>query len=64
VIDYATAGDLLAAYGRAWETFDGDAWVAIFPEVAEGSYELVDDHGDWLAEVDVAGGLVQELDLR
>jgi ketosteroid isomerase-like protein len=35
VIDYARAGDLLAAYGRAWETFDGDAWVAIFTEEAE-----------------------------
>ena len=29
-IDYAAAGDLLAAYGRAWETFDGDDWVALF----------------------------------
>ena len=35
MIDYAAAGDLLDAYGRAWETFDGDAWVAIFREQAE-----------------------------
>ena len=35
MILYATAGDLLAAYGRAWETFDGDAWVAIFGDEAE-----------------------------
>ena len=35
MIDYATADDLLAAYGRAWETFDGDAWVAIFSDEAE-----------------------------
>ena len=35
MIDYATAGDLLDAYGRAWETFDGDAWVAIFTGDAE-----------------------------
>ena len=35
MIDYATAGDLLAAYGGAWETFDGDAWVAIFTDEAE-----------------------------
>jgi SnoaL-like polyketide cyclase. len=35
MIDYATAGDLLVAYGRAWETFDGDAWVAIFTDDAE-----------------------------
>ena len=30
MIDYAAAGDVLEAYGRAWETFDGDAWVALF----------------------------------
>ena len=35
MIDYAAAGDLLAAYGRAWETFDGDAWVTIFTDDAE-----------------------------
>jgi ketosteroid isomerase-like protein len=35
VIDYAVAGDLLEAYGRAWATFDGDAWVAIFTPEAE-----------------------------
>ena len=35
MIQYAAAGDLLAAYGRAWETFDGDAWVANFTEEAE-----------------------------
>jgi len=35
MIDYAAAGDLLEAYGRAWETFDGDAWVAIFDDEAE-----------------------------
>ena len=34
-IDYAAAGDLLAAYGKAWETFDGDAWTALFAERAE-----------------------------
>jgi ketosteroid isomerase-like protein len=35
MIDYATGGDLLEAYGTAWETFDGDAWVALFTEDAE-----------------------------
>ena len=34
-IDYATGGELLEAYGRAWSTFDGDAWVALFTEDAE-----------------------------
>jgi len=35
MIDYAAAGEVLAAYGRAWETFDGDAWVALFTDDAE-----------------------------
>lgn len=35
MVDYAAAGEVLEAYGRAWETFDGDAWVAIFTEEAE-----------------------------
>lgn len=35
MIGYAEAGDLLATYGRAWETFDGDAWIAIFTDEAE-----------------------------
>ncbi len=35
MIDYAGGGELLDAYGRAWMTFDGDAWVALFTEDAE-----------------------------
>ena len=35
MIDYAAAGELLEAYGRAWQDFDGDAWVALFSENAE-----------------------------
>jgi ketosteroid isomerase-like protein len=34
-IDYATAGDLLERYGRAWETFDGDDWVDLFTDDVE-----------------------------
>jgi len=34
-IDYAAAGALLERYGRAWEAFDGDGWVALFSEDAE-----------------------------
>ena len=34
-VDYAAAGDLLARYGRAWESFDGDAWVELFSEDVE-----------------------------
>jgi SnoaL-like domain len=33
-IDYAAAGELLEAYGRAWATFNGDAWVALFTDDA------------------------------
>jgi ketosteroid isomerase-like protein len=35
MIDYAAAADLLEAYGAAWTSFDGDAWVALFTEDAE-----------------------------
>ena len=42
----------------------GDAWVAIFPELVEADYELIDDEGHWLADVTVTGGEVGELDLR
>ena len=42
----------------------GVAWTAVFPEVAEGSYHLLDDDGAPLAHVTVAGGTVHQLDLR
>ena len=35
MIDHAAGGALLEGYGRAWQAFDGDAWVAIFTEDAE-----------------------------
>ena len=35
MIDYATVAEWLEAYGRAWQDFDGDAWVALFTEDAE-----------------------------
>ena len=35
MIDYAAAGEWLEAYGTAWQTFDGDAWVGLFTEDAE-----------------------------
>jgi len=32
---YAEAGTWLEAYGRAWQTFDGDGWVSLFTDDAE-----------------------------
>ena len=34
-IDQAAAAELLERYGRAWETFDGDAWVSLFTDDIE-----------------------------
>lgn len=34
-IDHAAAGDLLDRYRQAWESFDGDGWVALFTDDAE-----------------------------
>ena len=34
-VDHAAAGDLLDRYGRAWETFDGDAWTDLFTDDVE-----------------------------
>src|SRR6476646_10061286 len=34
-LDHAAAGDLLERYRRSRETFDGDAWTALFTEDAE-----------------------------
>jgi ketosteroid isomerase-like protein len=34
-LDHATAGDLLQRYARAWQAFDGDAWVGLFTDEAE-----------------------------
>ena len=33
-LDHATAGDLLERYALAWQSFDGDAWTALFTEDA------------------------------
>ena len=39
-------------------------WVAIYPEVVEGTYHLLDDAGAPMAQVAVTGGEVEQLDLR
>lgn len=43
---------------------DGFAWTAVFPEVTEGAYHLLDAKGAPVAAVTVTGGRVAELDLR
>jgi len=40
------------------------AHVAVFPEVHEGAYDLIDDHGQPFAPIVVRGGSVTELDRR
>jgi hypothetical protein len=42
----------------------GWAWTAVFPEVTEGRYQLLDDEGVPMADVTVTGGSVHQLDLR
>lgn len=43
---------------------DTTSWVAIYPEVVEGTYHLLDDDDSPMAEVTVHGGQVEQLDLR
>ena len=42
----------------------GDAYTALYPEVTQGTYEILDDSLRRLGVVDVEGGAVTELDLR
>jgi hypothetical protein len=53
-------------HGRSGRGGDDDAWAwtAVFPEVIEGSYHLLDNDGAPLAHVTVTGGSVYQLDLR
>lgn len=41
----------------------GPRWMAIFPNVGAGRYELLDDAGRRWATVDVTGGAVTEVEL-
>jgi hypothetical protein len=45
-------------------TPNGWTWTALFPEVTDGRYALLDEDGLPMAGVDVTGGNVHELDLR
>jgi hypothetical protein len=42
----------------------GPAWVAVFPEVRTGTYDLLDEQAVPFARVTVEGGGVTELDAR
>ena len=46
------------------ELFGHQVYVALYPEVVAGVYELLDDDLAPFATVEVAGGAVSELDLR
>jgi hypothetical protein len=46
------------------DTGVGPAHVAVFPEVVDGHYDLLDEAGAPLARAEIAGGRVSELDLR
>lgn len=61
------AGDSVARFHTGVhqrEMSDTTAWVAIFPEVHEGVYHLLDEAGSPMADVAVTGGQVHQLDLR
>jgi len=46
------------------ELFGGTVYVALYPEVERGTYEILDARLQPIAVVDVDGGAVTELDLR
>ena len=43
---------------------DRTIWAAVFPQVAQGSYQVLDDDGIPMALLQVTGGHVAEVDLR
>jgi len=46
------------------ELFGRTVYVALYPEVERGTYEILDDALQPIALIDVDGGAVTELDLR
>jgi hypothetical protein len=62
-LDIQPLGDPAGRFHTGVHRRDG-IWVAVFPEVVEGRYELLDDHGRTRAQVVVTGGEVREIDLR
>ena len=75
-LDHTTpSGEIVARPpGRPWAHFHTGVHprdvggrtvhVAVFPEVVEGGYDLLDPHGEPMARIRVTGGQVSELDLR
>jgi hypothetical protein len=66
-LEACPAGDTAARFHTGVHhrsTPSGWTWTAVFPEVTEGRYQLLDDDGGPMADVSVTGGSVQQLDLR
>ena len=66
-LEACPAGDRTARFHTGVHhrsTPNGWTWTAVFPEVTEGRYELLDDGGVPMADVTVTGGNVHQLDLR
>jgi len=66
-IEIAPVGDLAAKFHTGVHARDlggVPGWIAVFPEVLEGCYDLLDEHLEPIARVLVRGGEVTEVDLR
>jgi hypothetical protein len=66
-LEASPAGDPAALFHTGVHhrsTPTGWTWTAVFPEVTEGRYQLLDDDGGPMADVTVTGGNVHQLDLR
>jgi hypothetical protein len=60
------AGDSHTTHTGVWERSLGGRLVvvAVFPQLVEGRYELLDASGAPMRSLDVAGALVTQVDLR
>lgn len=47
-----------------WKRADDEVYVAVFPHVLAGLYEVLDERSAPIARIEVAGGHVSELHLR
>lgn len=47
-----------------WRNAHDEAYVAVFPEVVAGLYDVLDEQSAPIARIEVAGGQVTEVNLR